>query len=164
VPLLVALGDPPAWLFADERIDTWVFKVALGIILASIVGLVLWHLVGYLAGRRPRNARKARQSPEPPAPIATPLPAPRARSQTPSAADDPVRLQEACTALEGSLAEAYLQLAESWLRRGQSQQAAAVWRKILQNFPGREQAQSAQARLQQMGDGIAEAPGSAEPR
>jgi TolA-binding protein len=60
-------------------------------------------------------------------------------------------LQQTCIALEDSLAEIYLQLAESWLRRNQPQKATAVWKKILQLCPDRHQAQLAQSRLQQIG-------------
>jgi hypothetical protein len=65
--------------------------------------------------------------------------------------NDPERLGQVCAALVESLAETYLDLAESWLRKGEPGQAAASWQKIVQNFPETRQAQAAQERLRQLG-------------
>jgi len=128
-----------------------VLKVSLAIPLVCLVGLGLWHLVAYLAGKLRKKPRTVRHSPEPPSASPSPKLVP-ALAEIASARDDPERLQQACTALEGSLAETYLELAESWLRRGQLQNAAAALRKVLQVCPESRQAQFAQDRLRQMGD------------
>ena len=61
----------------------------------------------------------------------------------PAARDsDPERLQQVCTDLEDSLAEVYKELAESWLRHGQPQKAAAAL-KILRMYPDGRQAKFA---------------------
>jgi hypothetical protein len=65
--------------------------------------------------------------------------------------NDPERLQRACTALVESLAALYLELAASWLRQGQPQQAAAAWQKVVQRCPETRQAQAAHDRLRQLG-------------
>jgi hypothetical protein len=44
--------------------DVWVLKVSIGLVLVLLSVVLVWHLVGYLASKRPRKAR--RQSPEPP--------------------------------------------------------------------------------------------------
>jgi cytochrome c-type biogenesis protein CcmH/NrfG len=123
--------------FAVERLDTWVVRVGLTVPLVCLVVLGLWHLIGFLAGKLPRKPRTYRQSPEPPEAFRLP-------------ADDPERLQQACAALEHTLAERYMELAESWTRRGQSQQAAAAYRKVVQLCPDRPEARAAQDRLQQI--------------
>ncbi len=132
--------------------ETWVLKVSIAIPLVCLSGLVLWHLLGYVAGKRPRKQRNVRQSPEPPAPIKTaPLP-PRVRApaEVAPARDDPESLQQVCTELEDTLAKTYMELAESWLRKGQPHQAAAILKRILQIRPDKHQAQLAQARLEQI--------------
>ena len=68
--------------------------------------------------------------------------------------DDPERLQQASTDLEDSLAEVYKELAESWLRKGQPQKAAAALNKILRICPEGHQAKFAQDRLQQVGNSV----------
>jgi hypothetical protein len=65
--------------------------------------------------------------------------------------NDPERLQQVCAALAESLAETYLDLAESWLRKGEPGQAAASWQKLVQNCPETRQAQVARERLRQQG-------------
>jgi len=70
------------------------------------------------------------------------------------ARDSLEQLQQACTDLEDSLAAAYMALAESWLRNGQPQRAAAALKKILQVCPERRQAQLARDRLQQIGHDV----------
>ncbi len=118
MPLPRGICRVPPGPFAAERIDTWVLTVGLFLLLACVGGLVLWHLLAYLAGKLTKKPRIARQSPEPPAPAHPP-------------ANDPERLQEACTALEDDLARRYAELAESWLRRGEPGKAAAAFRKVI---------------------------------
>jgi hypothetical protein len=147
VPPPCLLSCLQAWLFAVDRMDTWVLKASIAIVLVCIAALGLWRLAAYLGGKLPQKPRTARQSPEPPAPIASATLLPRVPAVS---GDDPERLLQTCTALEDSLAEVYLQLAESWLRRGQPQKASAAWKKILQLCPDRHQARLAQDRLQQI--------------
>jgi hypothetical protein len=146
----------PVWAFTFDRMDTWVLWVSIAIPVVCIVGLVLWHLVAYVARKMPKKPRTVRLSPEPPAPIRSPqlLARGRPRADIAPPGDDPERLQEACAALEDSLAERYLELAECWLRKGQLQKAAAVLKKVLQVCPERPQAHLAQDRLQQIGKEI----------
>jgi hypothetical protein len=149
-----------AWPFAADRIDTWVLKVSIAIPLVCLAGMGLWHLVAYLAAKRPRKPRMVRLSPEPPRASPAPRPWPRGQglAEAKPTADDPERLQQACTALEGSLVDLYLQLAESCLRQGQPQQATAAWNKIILISPGGHQAQLARDRLQQLGKEAEEHP------
>jgi hypothetical protein len=143
----------PEWAFTIDRMDTWVLWVSIAIPVVCIVGLGLWHLVAYVARKLPKKPRTVRLSPEPPSPIqsAQLLARGRAPVDVPPTGDDPERLQQACAALEDSLAERYLELAECWLRRGRPQKAVAVLNKILQVCPERPQAQLAQDRLQEIG-------------
>lgn len=60
---------------------------------------------------------------------------------------DPEKLQRACAALVGSLAEMYLELAESWSRKGEPERAAAVLQKLIQSCPETRQAQAARDSL-----------------
>jgi hypothetical protein len=117
--------------------DTWVLKVSLGIPLVCLVALALWHVISYLADKLGTKPKTLRQSPEPP-------------SAFPSPKDDPERLEQACAALEHSLAQRYVELGESWLRKGLSQKAAAVFSKVLQLSPEGPQAALAQERLRQI--------------
>jgi len=145
------------WLVAAERLDIWVLRASIAILLACIGGLILWHLIAYLAGKLPKKPRTVRHSPEPPSALQPPL-LPRGRfpAEVGPTSDDPEGLQEACTALEDALAEKYMQLAESWLRGGQPQKAAAALKRILQICPGRHQAQVAQDCLQKIGQEVAD--------
>ena len=147
------LGYLPSLPFAADRMDTWVLKVSIVILLVGIAGLVLWHLGAYLAGKLPKKPRTVRHSPEPPSSIPSPNLLPRGRTLADVAPirDDPERLQQTCTALEDSLAQIYMELAESWLRKGQPQNAAAALKKILQICPDRHPAQLARDRLRQIG-------------
>jgi hypothetical protein len=142
--------------FAADQMDTYVLKVSIAIVLVCIAGLGLWHLVAYLGGKLPKKPRTVRQSPEPPASILSPNVVPRVRAPANVAmtGDDPERLQQTCTALEDSLAEAYIELAESWLRRGQPQKAAAVLKRILQICPEKHQAQLAQGHLRKISNEV----------
>jgi hypothetical protein len=148
VLLPTSLSYLPAWLFAADRIDTWVLWVGIAIPVVGLVALGLWHLVSYLTGKLPKQPRTFRHSPEPPSPSRFPTPLPRGQAP---ATDDPERLQQACAALEDALAEKYLELAESWRRRGQPRKAAAALQKVLQVCPERHPAQVARERLQKIG-------------
>ena len=142
------------WAFAAERLDISVLKGSIVFILVCVVGLALWHLVTYLVGKRPRKI--VRHSPEPPSSIPSPklLPRVRALADVVASRDDPERLQQARTDLEDSLAEVYKELAESWLRKGQPQKAAAALKKLLRMCPDGHQAKFAQDRLQQIGNSV----------
>ena len=150
--------------FAVDRIDTWVFKVGIAIPLVCIAGLVLWHLFAFLTGKLVNKPKTRRQAPEPPTALQSlkRLPSDKlafvdspeiseATQLTAQIKNDPERLERACAALVESLAEMYLELAESWLRKGQPQQAAAALKKIVQSCPETRQAQLAQVRLRQQG-------------
>ncbi len=145
-----------AWLFAADRMDTWVLKVSIAIPLVCIAGLGLWHLMVFLAGKLPKKPRTVRYSPEPPS--STPSrefpQRGRALRQVAPTRDSPEQLQQACTDLEDSLADTYMELAESWLRSGQPQRAAAALKRILQVCPERRQAQLARDRLHQIGNDV----------
>jgi hypothetical protein len=140
------------WAFAAERLDIWVLRGSIVFVLVCLVGLALWHLVANLVGKRPRKI--VRHSPEPPSSIPSPklLPRVRALADVVASRDDPERLQQARTDLEDSLAEVYKELAESWLRKGQPQKAAAALKKLLRMCPDGHQAKFAQDRLQQIGN------------
>ncbi len=141
------LSRVPSLLFAVEpdRMDTWVIRVSFAIPLVCLVVLGLWQLVSYLSGKLSKKPRVYRQSPEPPEPF------PFSRHAIATAGDEPQRLEQACTALEESLAERYLELGESWLRQGQREKAVAVFGKILQLCPDRRQALVARERLKEIG-------------
>jgi hypothetical protein len=152
-------------LFALVRMDEWVLKVSIAIPVLCIAGLVLWHLVGYLVGKLVTKPKTYRHALEPPTPKRLPSEeagAGIAQTEPPDAVaravqtskqlmaqfkDDPAQLQRVCAALEVSLAEMYLELAEAWSRQGQHEQEAAALQKILQSFPDSRHAQAAQARL-----------------
>jgi hypothetical protein len=133
--------------------DTFVFKVSVAIPVVCLVGLGLWHLAAYLVGKMPKKPRTVKHSPEPPAALQSPklLPRVRALAEVGPTGDDPEQLQQACTVLEDSLAAIYLELAESWFRKGQPQHATAALKKILRVCPETRQAQVALDRLQQIG-------------
>lgn len=65
--------------------------------------------------------------------------------------NDPQRLQQVCAAQLDLLAETYLDLAESWLRKGETEEAAACWQKILQSCPEAPGAQKARTCLHNLG-------------
>jgi hypothetical protein len=140
--------------FAVDRMDTWVLRVSIAVPLLCLAGLALWHLAAYLVGKLPAKHRIARQSPEPPAGRGSQADGARSERgvrESPLVADDPERLQQACIALEGSLGAKYVELAESWLRRGQAEKAAAAFRKVLHVCPETAQARLARDRLHQIG-------------
>jgi hypothetical protein len=126
-------------LIADgpNRIDVWVFRVGIAIPVVCLVGIVTWRLVSYGARRLRRERRPVRESPEP---------------GTTSRRNDPERLERACAAMEETLAQMYLDLAESWLRAGQVRQAMAVWQQVVARCPETPQAQIARNRLREMGN------------
>lgn len=64
--------------------------------------------------------------------------------------NDPEWLQNACDTFGDRLAEMYLALAESHLKRGQPQQAKHFLERTIRAFPGTHQAESAQIRLEQL--------------
>jgi thioredoxin-like negative regulator of GroEL len=63
---------------------------------------------------------------------------------------DPEWLQNACDTFGDRLAEMYLALAESHLKRGQPQQAKHFLERTIRAFPGTHHAESAQIRLEQL--------------
>jgi len=65
--------------------------------------------------------------------------------------NDPEQLQQVCATLVDALAETYLELAESWLGKGETRQAAASWQKLVESCPETRQAQMARERLRQLG-------------
>ncbi len=66
--------------------------------------------------------------------------------------NDPERLAQACEKLADALGSTYLELAESLLRKGQTQQALAYLEKTLRSCPGTHAAQLAQERLFEVRD------------
>lgn len=61
--------------------------------------------------------------------------------------NNPEWMRQACDSLSDRLGSMYLALAESWLRKGEPQQAVACLEKVVQTFPGSRQAEAAQIRL-----------------
>jgi hypothetical protein len=130
-------------LFAADRLDTWVFAAAIAVPVVCLAGVVLWHLAVGLSRKMGGKRRPLRQSPEPPAPFEI---AKRGRI----APDDPQRLEQHCAALVESLAAAYLELAESWLRQGESRQATTALQQLVRACPETPQAEIARERLRQV--------------
>jgi thioredoxin-like negative regulator of GroEL len=64
--------------------------------------------------------------------------------------NNPEWLRQACESLSERLGMLYLSLAETYLKKGQPQQAAFYLERILQGFPGTRQAEMAQTRLAQL--------------
>jgi hypothetical protein len=121
--------------------DEWVLRVSIAIPLICLGGLAVWHLVSFVAKKLPKRPRIYRQSPEPP-------------SGMPSLPDDPQRLEKACTALEEVLADRYVELGESWLRRGERQKAALAFGKVIRMSPQGRRAALAQERLREIGTAV----------
>ena len=117
-----------------DRIDTWVVIVSVGFLVVCVAVLVLLHLLRFAGRKLGRERRAVRESPEP---------------GTVSTRNDPERLERACAGMEETLAQMYMDLAESWLRAGQRQQAAVVWQKIADRCPETPQAQAARQRLRE---------------
>src|SRR5205807_9484244 len=63
---------------------------------------------------------------------------------------NPEWMQNACDNLSERLGGLYLSLAETWLRKGQPQQATACLERVVRMFPGTRQAEMAQVRLGQV--------------
>jgi thioredoxin-like negative regulator of GroEL len=61
--------------------------------------------------------------------------------------NNPEWLQQACDSLSDRLGGLYLALAESWIKKGQPQQAALYLERVVRTFPGTRQAETAQVRL-----------------
>ena len=57
--------------------------------------------------------------------------------------DGPEFRKQVCTELENALADAYLELAESWLRAGRPLEAEAIWQRVVQVCPNGPQARHA---------------------
>jgi tetratricopeptide (TPR) repeat protein len=64
--------------------------------------------------------------------------------------NNPEWMRQACDALGERLGGLYLSLAESWLKKGQPQQATACLERVIQTLPGSRQAEAAQLRLSQI--------------
>ena len=138
---LAGLDEVSALLAAVYRLDRWVFQVAVAIPLVCLLGLCAWHLLGYLARKLPRKPRPVRCSPEP----LSPFP-PRERTVIPPDVG-PESLQRDCAELENALVDAYMELAESWLRAGRPLEARAVWQRVVLVDPHGPQAGRARERL-----------------
>jgi thioredoxin-like negative regulator of GroEL len=63
---------------------------------------------------------------------------------------NPEWMQRACESMSARLAEMYLGLAETWLQKGQPQQAMLCLERVIRTFPGTRQAETAQYRLSQI--------------
>ncbi len=61
--------------------------------------------------------------------------------------NNPEWMRQACESLSERLGTLYLSLAETWLSKGQPQQAVVCLERIVQTFPGSRQADAAQVRL-----------------
>jgi thioredoxin-like negative regulator of GroEL len=64
--------------------------------------------------------------------------------------NNPEWMQHACDNLSERLSGLYLELAETWIRKGQRQQAQVCLERVIQTFPGSRQAEAAQIRLSQL--------------
>jgi hypothetical protein len=102
-----------------------------------LVGLCAWHLLGYVARKLPRKPRAVRSSPEPPWPF------PQREQPGIRTGVGPESLQRECSELENALADAYMELAESWLSAGRPLEAEAVWQRVILVFPHGPQASRA---------------------
>jgi tetratricopeptide (TPR) repeat protein len=61
--------------------------------------------------------------------------------------NNPEWMRQACESLSERLGTLYLSLAETWMRKGQPQQAVLCLERIIQTFPNTRQADAAQIRL-----------------
>ncbi|HEV3203991.1 MAG TPA: DUF255 domain-containing protein [Gemmataceae bacterium] len=64
--------------------------------------------------------------------------------------NNPEWMRQACQNLSGRLGMLYLAMAETWLKKGQPQQAIFYLERVIQAFPGTREADSAQTRLSQL--------------
>ncbi len=63
---------------------------------------------------------------------------------------NPEWTKQACDQLGDRLSVLYLALAETWLKKGQPQQAVFYLERVVQTFPNSRHAEAAQARLAQI--------------
>jgi hypothetical protein len=63
---------------------------------------------------------------------------------------NPEWMRQACDTLSERLGVLYLSLAETWLKKGQPQQAMSCLERVIQTLPGTRQAEAAQLRLSQI--------------
>ena len=64
--------------------------------------------------------------------------------------NNPEHLQQACDNLSGQLGVLYLTMAETWMKKGQPQQAILCLEHLIQTLPGTRHAEMAQVRLAQI--------------
>lgn len=64
--------------------------------------------------------------------------------------NNPEWMRQACDSLSDRLGLLYISLAESWVKKGQPQQAIVYLERVIRAFPGTRQAESAQVRLAQL--------------
>lgn len=64
--------------------------------------------------------------------------------------NNPEWMQRACDQLSERLSDMYLAQAETWLKKGQPQQAVLCLERVVQTFPGSRHAQAAQIRMSQI--------------
>jgi TolA-binding protein len=63
---------------------------------------------------------------------------------------NPEWMQKTCDSMAVRLGEMYLSLAETWVQKGQPQQAMLCLERLIRTFPGSRQAEAAQFRLNQL--------------
>jgi thioredoxin-like negative regulator of GroEL len=63
---------------------------------------------------------------------------------------NPEWMQIACDSMSSRLGDMYLGLAETWLQKGQPQQAMLCLERVIRTFPGTRQAEAAQYRMAQL--------------
>jgi thioredoxin-like negative regulator of GroEL len=64
--------------------------------------------------------------------------------------NNPEWMRLACESLSDRLGQLYMSMAETWLKKGQPQQAVLCLERVIQGFPGTRQAEAAQTRLAQV--------------
>jgi thioredoxin-like negative regulator of GroEL len=64
--------------------------------------------------------------------------------------NNPEWMRQACESLSERLGFMYISLAETWIKRGQPQQAVWCLERVMQSFPGSRQSEAAQTRLAQL--------------
>src|SRR5947209_19156877 len=64
--------------------------------------------------------------------------------------NNPQWMRLACDTLSDQLGTLYLSLAETWLKKGQPEQAVICLERVVQTLPGTRQAEAAQLRLAQL--------------
>jgi tetratricopeptide (TPR) repeat protein len=73
-----------------------------------------------------------------------------ARQMASEIKNNPEWLRQACEGLSDQLGTIYLTLAETWIKRGQPQQAILCLERVVQTLPGTRHAEAAQVRLAQI--------------